>query len=254
MYENDMKDAIKHKWNNTSRDYDQSPGHGISKEEKIVWKDFLTTAIGYEKQKILDVGTGTGAMALILAEMGHSVTGIDLSDGMLNMAREKAKDTNLMVEFEIGDAEKLIFSDNVFDMVINRHLLWTLPNPEKAIKEWYRVLKPEGHVAIIDGNFKSFDFYMNIWRYCISAPLILLTEQKNPFRDGYDKDVDNRLPMRHKERPAADIDLLKDTGFVEISKLDNVPRKNNFMFYLKHGYWGKYFLIKGKKSTTPPCL
>ena len=130
---------------------------------------------------ILDVGTGTGAMALVLAEMGHDVSGIDLSDGMLNKAKEKAKQANLPVEFKIGDAEKLSFPDDTFDVVINRHLLWTLPHPEKAIKEWNRVLKPGGQVVILDGNFKNYNLYRKLWRYCISVPLILITERKNPF-------------------------------------------------------------------------
>jgi ubiquinone/menaquinone biosynthesis C-methylase UbiE len=107
MYDNPgIKDTIKQNWDESSKKYDQSPGHGIHTEkEKEAWKNLLTLAVGSGKQRILDVGTGTGAMAMVLAEMGHDVTGIDLSEGMLNRAKEKAKQTSLPVEFKIGDAE-----------------------------------------------------------------------------------------------------------------------------------------------------
>jgi len=251
IYENiNIKDTIKQNWDKSSKDYDQSPGHGIhTEQEKEAWMNLLTLAIGSKKQKILDVGTGTGAMALVLAEMGHDVIGIDLSDGMLNKAKEKAKKANLPVEFEIGDAEKLSFSDNTFDVVINRHLLWTLPDPEKAIKEWNRVLKSGGHVVIIDGNFKNYSLYRKLWRYCISVPLILITEWKNPFHKRYSKDLEQRLPMRHRERPQADIDLLTNAGFRDIGVVnETVARTYSFLDHLKYGYWSRHFLIKGVKQ------
>jgi len=251
MYENiSIKDTIKQNWDKSSKNYDQCPGHGIrTEQEKEAWKNLLILAVGSDKQKILDVGTGTGAMGLVLAEMGHDVTGIDLSEGMLNKAREKAKTANLHVEFKIGDAERLSFPDNTFDVVINRHLLWTLPYPEKAIKDWYRVLKSGGRVVILDGNFKNHSLYRKLWRYCISVPLILITERKNPFHNRYDKDLERKLPMRQRARPQADIELLKSAGFHEIGVVnETVARTYSLLDHLKYGYWGGHFLIKGVKQ------
>lgn len=251
IYENiSIKDTIKQNWDKSSKNYDQCPGHGIrTEQEKEAWKNLLTLAVGSDKQKILDVGTGTGAMALVLAEMGHDVTGIDLSDGMLNKAREKAKTANLHVEFRIGDAERLSFPDNTFDVVINRHLLWTLPDPEKAIKDWYRVLKSGGRVVILDGNFRNDSLYQKLWRYCISVPLILITERKNPFHQRYSKDLERQLPMRQRERPQADIDLFNNAGFRDIGVVnETVARTYSFLDHLKYGYWGGHFLIKGVKQ------
>ena len=251
MYDNPgIKDTIKQNWDESSKKYDQSPGHGIHTEkEKEAWKNLLTLAVGSGKQRILDVGTGTGAMAMVLAEMGHDVTGIDLSEGMLNRAKQKAKQTSLPVEFKIGDAEILSFLDNTFDVVINRHLLWTLPHPEKAIKEWNRVLKSGGQVVILDGNFKNYSLYRKLWRYGISVPLILITERKNPLHQRYNKDLEQHLPMRQKERPQADIDLLSSAGFRDIGVVnETVARTYSFLDHLKYGYWGGHFLIKGIKK------
>jgi ubiquinone/menaquinone biosynthesis C-methylase UbiE len=70
---------------------------------------------------------------------------------MLVEARHKAAARHLAVRFEEGDAEQLPFAPGSFDLVISRHVLWTLPHPEAAIDEWLRVLRPGGRLAIIDG-------------------------------------------------------------------------------------------------------
>ncbi|NOZ59556.1 MAG: methyltransferase domain-containing protein, partial [Euryarchaeota archaeon] len=79
-----MKDLIAGYWDRRSRSYDSSPGHDYaSEEEKEAWRRELLTVFGEEPRRLLDVGTGTGAIALLLAEAGHRVTGVDLSRGML---------------------------------------------------------------------------------------------------------------------------------------------------------------------------
>src|SRR5216684_1950914 len=70
---------------------------------------------------------------------------------MLAAARRKATAQRLSVHFEEGDAEQLPFPPGSFDLVISRHVLWTLPHPEAAVDEWIRVLRPGGRLAIIDG-------------------------------------------------------------------------------------------------------
>ena len=67
---------------------------------------------------------------------------------MLAVAKSKASDS---IEFRIGDAENPPFDKGKFDAVVTRHVLWTLPNPEKALESWRNVLKPGGKVVVIDG-------------------------------------------------------------------------------------------------------
>jgi ubiquinone/menaquinone biosynthesis C-methylase UbiE len=81
------------------------------------------------------------------------VTGIDFAAAMLNEARRKTALTNVSVWFEQGDAENLPFTACVFDLVICRHVLWTLPHPEAAVAEWVRVIRPGGRLVVLDSQF-----------------------------------------------------------------------------------------------------
>nr|WP_201763925.1 class I SAM-dependent methyltransferase [Archaeoglobus sulfaticallidus] len=151
----DIKGYIKSRWDEHSENYENIPAHGIkSEKDKKVVKEALKEMLENRK-KVLDVGCGTGFVSLILAELGHEVVGIDLSEGMLSKAREKAEEKGHNILFKIDDAENLAFEDNTFDAVIERHVLWTLPNPEKAIKEWVRVLRQGGKLILIESENKE---------------------------------------------------------------------------------------------------
>ena len=252
----EIKDIIRERWNEHCTKYDRHGYH--SDERKEAWKSLLSQALGTETKKlgILDVGCGTGMITLPLAELGHNVTGIDLSEGMLKIAKEKASNFNLAVEFKLGDAENLPFEDELFDVVINRHLLWTLPDPEKAISDWKRVLKPEGKLVIVDGNWDGHrGLHEQIWRYLVSAPLITITERRNPFHGHYDRDTEKKLPMRYKKRPEADIEILENLGFsVDVMDvpIPVFPRTKTFIGFIKYGFWSGRgsFLVKGTKKSN----
>ena len=80
--------------------------------------------VGPEQQKIPEVDTSSGFPALMLAELGHRGTGIDLSESMLAQAIQKAEQVGLEIEFRPGNAEQLPEEwTGVFDLVMNRHLL-----------------------------------------------------------------------------------------------------------------------------------
>src|SRR5262249_46205697 len=104
----------------------------------------------------LDAGCGTGFLSFELAARGHRVTGADFAPSMIAEARRKAAERGVSsVGFEQADAEQLPFGPARFDLVISRHLLWTLPHPEAAIDEWIRVLRPEGRLVVVDGQFDA---------------------------------------------------------------------------------------------------
>ena len=104
---------------------------------------------------ILDVGTGTGFFAVLLAQQGHRVEGIDLTPAMLEEARTLAKQRNLDITFREMDAQNLAYPDGSFDVVISRNLTWTLPDPERAYASWFRVLKPGGVLLNFDADYAA---------------------------------------------------------------------------------------------------
>ena len=104
---------------------------------------------------ILDVGTGTGFFAVLLAQQGHRVEGIDLTPAMLEEARTLAKQRNLDITFREMDAQNLAYPDGAFDVVISRNLTWTLPDPERAYASWFRVLKPGGVLLNFDADYAA---------------------------------------------------------------------------------------------------
>jgi 2-polyprenyl-3-methyl-5-hydroxy-6-metoxy-1,4-benzoquinol methylase len=80
--------------------------------------DFIEKETGFNKQtRILDIGCGTGRHSIELTRRGYSVAGIDLSDSLLNRAKEKANEQNLVISFQKHDARNLPFSDE-FDLAI----------------------------------------------------------------------------------------------------------------------------------------
>jgi SAM-dependent methyltransferase len=105
--------------------------------------------------KVLDVSSGTGESACFLAEQfGCEVTGVDVSEYMVDRARYKAKERGLPVAFKQGDAHNLPFGEHTFDAVISECTTCLLEK-ERAISEMVRVAKPGGYVGIHDLCWKE---------------------------------------------------------------------------------------------------
>jgi len=148
-----VKAQVAQHWDRRAAHFDEDFGHSIgSPAERAAWDRILDLVIpGGQVLDALDCGCGTGFLSLELAGRGHRVTGVDFAPAMVARARSKAAAQGLVVRFEEADAEQLPFAPKSFDLVISRHVLWTLPHPEAAIDEWIRVLRPGGRLAIVDG-------------------------------------------------------------------------------------------------------
>lgn len=148
-----VKQQVAAHWDRRAAHFDADFGHSIkTAAERAAWDRILDLIVpAGEPIDALDVGCGTGFLSLELAARGHRVVGIDLAPAMLEAARGKATVRGLAVRFETADAEQLPYPAQSFDLVISRHVLWTLPHPETAIADWLRVLRPGGRLVIIDG-------------------------------------------------------------------------------------------------------
>jgi ubiquinone/menaquinone biosynthesis C-methylase UbiE len=148
-----VKQQVAAHWDRRAAHFDEDFGHSIkTAAERAAWDRILDLVVpAGGTLDALDVGSGTGFLSLELAARGHRVVGVDLAPAMLAAARAKAAAQGLAARFETADAEQLPYPADSFDLVISRHVLWTLPHPEAAIADWLRVLRPGGRLAIVDG-------------------------------------------------------------------------------------------------------
>lgn len=162
--------------------------------------------------KILDAGCGAGFFSILLAAEGHQVTGIDLTSVMVRDARILAQEEGQSCRFLQMDAEHLDFPDETFDVVISRNLTWTLPHPEAAYREWFRVLKHGGVLLNFDANY---------------GPVKTQAQADLPYTHahsmiGRDMMAENDaimhlLPISFQHRPAWDAHVLEMCGAESLS-------------------------------------
>jgi ubiquinone/menaquinone biosynthesis C-methylase UbiE len=143
------------RWDREAPAYDRQFDHVIrAAPERRAWERALTRLDdGRQGLRVLDVGTGTGFLALELAARGHAVTGIDLAPAMLRRARAKAVRRWPTIAFAQADAEAPPFADRSFDLVVSRHVLWSLGDQGAAVAAWLRIVRPGGRVAVFDGDW-----------------------------------------------------------------------------------------------------
>ncbi|MEU1118611.1 MULTISPECIES: methyltransferase domain-containing protein [unclassified Streptomyces] len=130
--------------------FDEEPDHGLRDEAvRRAWADRLRDWLPEASVDVLDLGCGTGSLALLAAGRGHRVTGVDLSPNMLERAR--AKLASYDAEFLVGDVREPPVGGRKFDVVLARHVLWMMPDPEATLRDWCAFLRPGGRLILIEG-------------------------------------------------------------------------------------------------------
>ncbi len=149
-----LQDSINHYWTDRAPGYDAYQQRPERRDlDLAAWSRVWTDALPPAPADVLDVGTGSGHVAFLLAGLGHRVTGIDLADGMLAIAQERAAGTAGAPRFLAGDAVAPDFAPASYDAVVGRYVMWTLRDPDAAAASWVRLLRPGGVVAMVDSTW-----------------------------------------------------------------------------------------------------
>lgn len=137
-------------WDAEAARFDEEPDHGLlDADVRAAWSDLLRDYVP-ACSRILDLGCGTGSLAVLLAEQGHVLTGVDLSPRMIEAAKDKAARHETDVTFVVGDAAEPPAS-GPFDVVLARHVVWALPDPSTALDRWAALLAGDGRLVLIEG-------------------------------------------------------------------------------------------------------
>ena len=146
-----VSEEIRQFWDEDAAVYDDSPEHHPRRpHERAAWSATLRRLLPDPPARVLDAGAGTGFLSLLLAAQGYQVTAMDLSTGMLEKLRAKA--TGQRLDVETGRADAASPPDGPFDAVVERHLLWTLPDPPAALAAWRQAV-PTGRLVLIEGTW-----------------------------------------------------------------------------------------------------
>ena len=205
MSRTNKQERITEFWGSIGPYYNQDPENVVAPDttEYAAWVEAVSALLPSEPSNVLDVGTGTGFLAFIVASLGHRVTGIDLAEGMLAVAREEADHRGLHPRFLTGDAVAPDFPDGSFDVVTNRHLLWTLLEPETAFGNWRRLLRPGGYVLAFD----------SVWPGLPSSA----EDREGYFERFYSVEVRAAIPAMHINTMDPLIEMFRGAGFARAS-------------------------------------
>jgi SAM-dependent methyltransferase len=217
-----VHDRLRDWWDADAHSYDASAGHAMSDPvEAAAWRAVLLQALPPSPARVLDVGAGTGALALLAAELGHDVTAIDLSQGMLEKARAKAVAGGHEVTFVHGPAEEP--PPGPFDAVMERHVSWTLPDPVSALRAWREVTVPGGRLVLLEGSWAGEGPWVAA-KDALARRLERAMGVRDHHHAPYPQDVLASLPLRRTTSPAPFIAAVWDAGWrrVGIARLRDV--------------------------------
>ena len=209
----DIKNKVTSYWKKRTDTFFTLREDELNSHKAEQWLREITALIGNRQSlHILDAGCGTGFFEVLLGKQGHSVTGIDLTESMVengNRMIEKYGLNTEIVKCLQMDAESLSFPDKSFDVVISRNLTWTLPHPHVAYSEWKRVLKTDGLLINFDAEYAKGAHNLtspeNIAHKNIS------TELKEECHQIY-----HMLTVSNLSRPEWDRHILEHLGFTDI--------------------------------------
>lgn len=204
-----VQDRIDAYWTGRAPAYDDHQQRPERRDlDRRAWAEVWSDALPPAPADVLDVGTGSGHVACVLAGLGHRVVGIDLAEGMLERARQHAATLDAPAgppRFLRGDAVDPALPAGSFDAVVGRYVMWTLREPVDAVRRWMRLLRPGGVVAVVDSTW----FPEGIGAGAETGI--------DAFATAYDEEVRAALPLAQAGSIEATVDVLREAGLADVT-------------------------------------
>jgi demethylmenaquinone methyltransferase/2-methoxy-6-polyprenyl-1,4-benzoquinol methylase len=194
------KEQVAKMFDAISKNYD-GLNRVISLGIDIKWRKKVVKIVGENNPKqILDIATGTGDLALMMAKLNpEKIIGLDISEGMLAVGKEKIAKVNLSkkIEMVVGDSEEMPFNDDTFDAITVSFGVRNFANLDKGIQEIARVLKPSGVLVILEtSNPTKFPFKQGYKLYTnLFLPVIGKLFSKDKVAYSYLSESANSFPF-----------------------------------------------------------
>lgn len=194
------KEQVAKMFDTISKNYD-GLNRVISLGVDVKWRKKVVQIVGKNHPKqILDIATGTGDLALMMAKLNpNKIVGLDISSGMLAVGKDKIAKANLSekIEMIVGDSEDMPFKDHTFDAITVSFGVRNFANLEKGIQEIARVLKPTGVLVILEtSNPTKFPFKQGYKLYTnMILPIIGKLFSKDKVAYSYLSESANSFPF-----------------------------------------------------------
>ena len=203
-------------WSQRSQGFSEYVFEHLDEDLDSLYLRIINKNVEGKRLRILDIGCGPGLFSVVLGKEGHEVVAIDYSEGVLDKARENCKRFAIKSDIRKMDAQKLEFNDESFDLIVSRKVIWNLPDPVRAYKEWIRVLKKGGKMFLFDGNY-----FLGMYDKDYHHDVPFKNESEKPqMYQGADPriltDFAKDLPLSKERRPSWDVSTLIKLGIKHV--------------------------------------
>ena len=217
-YMTEITERIEHYWTQRAHDFNTVRQNELRDAISGRWMAEMGVFLPQNRPlDVLDAGTGTGYFAILLAKAGHRVTGIDLTPAMLAEAEATARTEGLAIRFLRMDVQRTDFPDESFDAVVTRNLTWTLPDPEAAYREWFRLLRPGGVLLNFDAAYAENVRHQNQRKSYVTEKDVYGHIGITPALSEENAEITLSVPASRHARPAWDLALAAAAGFSEVA-------------------------------------
>jgi len=186
----------------------------------VKWrKKVLKLVTAKKPERILDVATGTGDLAILMAKTGATeIIGADISEGMMEVGRKKVAEKGLdgKIQLVYGDSEKLPFADNYFDAITVAFGVRNFETLEKGLAEILRVLKPDGVFVILETSVPTKFPFKQGYKFYTKFILPAIGRLFSKDRSAYAYLSESASVFPHGE---ALNNILRKIGFIEVKNM-----------------------------------